>query len=641
MVNAERNAEIDETNKHASGVVPPLLRNTRRHAPLRRRRARQMAAGYSVTWIAGVATLALASSQAAKATLLGLMLPGSGWVYAGHWPFAVLAVLLFVVSLPMHPIVTGAVWVGTALGAAAHFHGAPVDSLETVVPIVTFGLAALVALKSTRTHRKLLAERRESSTVINGRPSISSRVEATIETPPLSDAGIAELEFILDLALQPIDEWAGFTPTKIETTLASLRYQLAWSQVALAMHSFSRAPAFTGYLEEAQRNLNQKMTERRVWSYWKWENALGNLDLDGDPIRRDNIMYSGYFGAMLGLYEASTGQNNFREPGSLRLHRDANNVYDYDTKRLNDALGRNFSSNSHCLFACEPHLIYPVCNGFGIASVVLEQNLHGSMDDSDYQRLLDTYRDRLAEEFTTVDGRYEGWINTSWALPMLHGDVNDATVGFLHHAIDAPLAERNWEMLRYWGLERTNSSRFELRGIPLDFGRRRRDRLAALCCVAMDAAEMGDVEACDVLFEEIDELTATTLEQTGSIGVSHWARLNGAIARLVRPGAFRDMVNLETQPGPPPGPRLAAASYPEVIVCGAIQANGGIVADLAPGTGSYGPRRLRYEGMRPNAVHHLRSGVDERAVRTDAVGSVTVDVDLPTRSRVVLTPEGA
>lgn len=39
------------------------------------------------------------------------------------------------------------------------------------------------------------------------------------------------------------------------------------------MSQYTRTPAFTGYLAEAQRNAITKMCDKRVWGYW----ATGSL----------------------------------------------------------------------------------------------------------------------------------------------------------------------------------------------------------------------------------------------------------------------------------------------------------------------------------------------------------------------------
>ncbi len=71
--------------------------------------------------------------------------------------------------------------------------------------------------------------------------------------------------YLLDLALQPIESFDGFTMIE-QYGLSALRYQLSYLQYALAMAQYTRTPAFTGYLTEAQSNAIEKMRDKRVWN---------------------------------------------------------------------------------------------------------------------------------------------------------------------------------------------------------------------------------------------------------------------------------------------------------------------------------------------------------------------------------------
>ena len=72
--------------------------------------------------------------------------------------------------------------------------------------------------------------------------------------PVVGESTSDELEIqrhLLDLALQPLDRFDGFD--QFENILGgALRYQLTTMSYALAMGQYTRTPAFTGYLAEAQ-----------------------------------------------------------------------------------------------------------------------------------------------------------------------------------------------------------------------------------------------------------------------------------------------------------------------------------------------------------------------------------------------------
>ncbi len=89
-------------------------------------------------------------------------------------------------------------------------------------------------------------------------------VTRTATPTPVAESDVDDLatqRYFFDLLLQPLDEWEGFQ--RIEHFgLSAFRYELNFSQWALAMSQFTRTPAFTGYLVEAQRNAHRERSGR-------------------------------------------------------------------------------------------------------------------------------------------------------------------------------------------------------------------------------------------------------------------------------------------------------------------------------------------------------------------------------------------
>ena len=46
--------------------------------------------------------------------------------------------------------------------------------------------------------------------------------------------------------------------------------------------------------------LVEKYQQKKVWSYWAYENLWGNFEWDPDPARKQNIMLTGFFALSLG-----------------------------------------------------------------------------------------------------------------------------------------------------------------------------------------------------------------------------------------------------------------------------------------------------------------------------------------------------
>ena len=99
------------------------------------------------------------------------------------------------------------------------------------------------------------------------------------------------------------------------------------------------------------RNLVHKQTDLRVWRYWRTLNLVGNLDANPDPLVRDNIMFSGFTGDQINLYEAATGSTIFDEPGSLTFVWEDGRTFAYDHHSWMEAVRANFETSPTFFFS--------------------------------------------------------------------------------------------------------------------------------------------------------------------------------------------------------------------------------------------------------------------------------------------------
>lgn len=113
------------------------------------------------------------------------------------------------------------------------------------------------------------------------------------------------------------NRWTASTVCHIrQYLLSALRYQLnytCYTRWRVARYRYT--PAFTGYLTEAQANAIEKMRDKRVWGYWAHECLVGYQRWDPDPIKFANVMYTGFFGVMLGVFE-TLNDARFSAPGA-------------------------------------------------------------------------------------------------------------------------------------------------------------------------------------------------------------------------------------------------------------------------------------------------------------------------------------
>lgn len=72
-------------------------------------------------------------------------------------------------------------------------------------------------------------------------------------------------------------------------------------------------------------------------------------------------MSTGYLSAAAGLYEKATGDRRFHAKDGMEFVVTNEKRYKTDYPGLADALNRNMTDNTFCLYPCEPNWTYPIC----------------------------------------------------------------------------------------------------------------------------------------------------------------------------------------------------------------------------------------------------------------------------------------
>jgi len=457
---------------------------------------------------------------------------------------------------------------------------------------------------------------------------------STVESTPQD---LAALRWLLDLALQPLDRWQGFTQTDPLGTSA-LRYQLNAIGYALAMAQRTRTPAFTGYLAEAQRNAIEKMCDRRVWGYWAFEHLVGYRSWNPDPIVRSNVMYSGYLGVMIGLYEALNDDRRFDLPGSLHLRWSRATHYDYDFGRLAEAVRHNLAVRGDSpQYPCEPHLIFPTCNTFALNSLLLHDRLHGTGLTGDIVDKVRASYDR--DHWRTGSGRFLGCrIEGSHRVLIGPSIGNDAFMAYWLSSILPDLAESTYAMVRDRFLVRRGE---EVALCPSE--RRRVDPGSysfdhgdgfTQAVTTMAARELGDEDTARAL-ERAVEQEHPFVERSGAARHEGVSNLTNALATLARFGTrhgLRELVRGSVPPAWREGPLLAEAAYPDVLVARAESDGTSLHLVLRPGDGAC-RTTLGLARLRPGAAYRVTGGTRER-VTADDQGRALVEVELGGRTEV-------
>ncbi|MBX7435118.1 hypothetical protein JDV09_23900 [Mycobacterium sp. Y57] len=448
------------------------------------------------------------------------------------------------------------------------------------------------------------------------------------------------LRGLFDLSLQPLDQFDGFD-RRDQVGTAAYRYQLNFIGYALALSQLTRTPAFTGYLAAAQRNLIVKMCDKRVWGYWARESRIGYLRHETDPIRHANVMYSGYLGVMIGVFQTLNQDDAFDRPGSLTYRWDDQISHEYDFRRLAFAIRENMLAKPKCpQYPCEPHLIYPICNTFALNTLMMYDRLHNDDISSELVSKVRTSYD--ADGWRRADRRFipirlGASVNLS---PPVIG--SDAAMALWLSAAMPDIARQTWDMITS-RLLRWDGDDVVMRGrswLRIDVGNYRFTNGEANTKVAvMNAArEFGADHIADRLSEAID----SDLEQERARGarryrgVSNLVNAMYALARFSRTNGVADLIAGRIPEQWRTGPVLAEAAYPDVLVARALTDGSDLDLVLYPGTGPH-RARLGIARLQPNRTHRV-GGAVEPTVTADERGLGYVDVDLDARTAVSLAP---
>lgn len=617
--------------------------------PATRRSFLRALGGYAVLWLAGAFAVALDAGDRLQALGLGLALPGGGLFHAGHPVGGAVAVGTVVLAvfvwwaagptvLPPVAWVLWAVLPAVLLDDPAGSPGTAIAVLASV-PALTALAAGVHVLRHASQRRRGAAINRRLAEVafpVTGAPSYP------VDFPVVehSDEDLRRLRAALDLALQPLESFEGFTHID-QFREGALRYQLNALGYGLSMAQFTRTPAFRGYLAEAQRNTIDKVLQRKVWGYWALENAWGNLRRDKDPVPMGgNVMLTGFHGLQVGMYSV-LNDDRYLRPGSLTYRWDEDEAWVYDLPALAGNVRANVRDSRFGLYPCEPNWIYTICNTFGLNTVLASEQLAASGEAGDVQERL---RRAYESEFLRPDGRIVGVRSSHlglswnfWASP----SVQLATTYWMHPGMP-DLAHRTWWLIRDGWLRVADGRVTTPRNVVsrLDPGSYKvGSDTFTLAVTTMAAREIGDEETA--LAAEATLAERPVEQRYGAERVADASGLANSylnLGRFGRRSGLRDLVAF----GPPrewrEGPVLDEAAYPDVLVARAVSDGAALDLVLVPGEGAL-RTRITLAQLRPGASYDVR-GARTSTMVADREGRAALEVDLGGRTEVRVSPRG-
>jgi TM2 domain-containing membrane protein YozV len=428
----------------------------------------------------------------------------------------------------------------------------------------------------------------------------------------LSNAGLTEdaaglTYFLLDLALQPVDDWIGFNSLD-QFGQSALRYQLAFMTYALAQVHYLRLPAYPAPFRTAIDNLIQRMMQRRVWSYWYFENLWGNWTENPDPVYEKNVMYSGHLANMIGLYELLFNDHKYDAPGSIRFVWDQDTVFEYDHESLVERLYIQMRDNPYHSIACEPQQVFVMCNDHAALSLMLFDATHGtqwSEVNSDFIANLD----RL---FHGNDGsfHYPYYYALDATLP-LHLAVGDAwALTFMHPFARERVRQMYPAFIQRHGLWRDDSTAKVTGQVVefMDIGNYRFSDASQVSFGLVLASEVGDSTFAEGIWQYALQKYRPTKEN-GKLYFQHASLLVNSILLLGRVNHTDGLWRLYNQGWPEAHfqqPQVQEVNLEHVVVLRAdFSEKAGLTVELKPRHLPKAFTRVNVSGLQANLTYTL------------------------------------
>jgi hypothetical protein len=612
----------------------------RRLGPVTQARQRRMVAILAGVELASLWRAAAAGDEPGRAFAVGMMAPGAGFVYTCDPALLALAVAAFVVSLLLwwgtaNILLPPAVWIGAAAmaGRRAARRGGwrPAAAL---MPAVLAGAGVYVGRRQRRQFeaqvdrgRQLNAWLGDVGAPLRGedRPALGALGHE------LDDFELALTRTLVDIGLQEPADWSHYNITE-QFQSGSLRYQINFVQWALAMQQFARTPAFRGYLSDAQQALFAKYQDKKVWSYWFWENLWGNLELNPDPIRRQNIMMTGFCALGVGFYETATGDMRYSRPGAFRFRWSERRVFEYDFDGMCRVMVEDMTRSPWGAMVCEPNWLFPYCNTIGNSALIIHDRLHGTHY---YERTRPGFERAIDEEFVSPDGSLNWYRSTRTGLG-LAGQVFATEL----RPLVPDVADRGWALARAAFLDDGETVSTPLRDVTalVDSGNYTYGPIQAYAFMLGAAREAGEERLARAALDELLERTTPRVSRDGvdfgGASLSSVATLGRAV--FGRKAGWLDIVTRGRPPVWETGPLLEAVPYPEVLVARAASDGARLDLVVVPGT-EPGRRELSLTQLIPGTEYDV-TGAVQPSVLADHNGTATISVDVDGRRCVSVTP---
>ncbi|MBY6537802.1 hypothetical protein HQ325_03870 [Rhodococcus sp. BP-349] len=626
---------------HSTSItIPP---RDFRSGPLTRKRQARAFAILGAMEAVGLVLAAAGKSPRMRAAGLGLMVPGGGDLLnkepvrgAAAAGSSALGLVLWIGS--GNHLVTPLAWLGSAALSARRAEGrGQAGFVRCAVPLAVGGAVAGMAIRLKKDFEKQKATALETNQYLEDfEPPLrgDDRPEPFVGQE-LSKDELLFARHLLGIALQDADNWDNYDIME-QFQPTAIRYQLNWLGWALSALQYSRMPAFHGYLSEAQRRLIEKFQQRKVWSYWWLENLWGNLESNPDPVRKQNVMLSGFFGLQLSTYQSATGDMRYAEPGSVKFHWDRKRTYEYSLPSICDAMARDIDASEWGMIVCEPNWLYPYCNSVGANAFKIQDRMTGS----DYWPSLQGRFTRTAdEELHRPDGLVMHFKSTRTGYG--NGALPTTSVEF--RPLIPDLADRGWALLKagVWLTDDDGKvSGTVFRDMPkgLDYGNAGASKVGMYGSVMHAAREAGDEERASVAWNELLEVAnpVRTRESLEFTGASVMSKANVAMGAFGRKGGWLDLIDRGLPETWATGPILKDVPFADAMVARAETDGQALDLVLHP-VDDEAHTRLTLARLTPGISYEVTGDVTASVV-ADENGEAVMPVHLAGRTAINVRP---
>ena len=634
---------------HPDVLHGPVATERGPRGPITAARQRRTAIFYGLVFMVGLMPLLTSSPAWLQALGLGLWIPGGGFAAVGGWAIALfpLTLVLFAVSVVAW-FWAGAVtapllvWLASAFIAAAMTGPAISTTGPVLVPLAMAGVAAFFVRRSLKRQEADLQKAAFRKTYLaESVAEVAERaaVVPAAEARELAPDQIASVRYVLDRALQPLEEWGGFDIID-QFQPAALRYQINHLGFALGLVHANYTPAFHSYMVEAQRKLIDKYRLPKVWTYWIYESCWGHLNFTNhDPAAKDNIMLTGWYGMHVGLYMKATGDLSYAEPGALTFRQNEKTAYTHDFHTIVRSVVDNLNRAPFCLYPCEPNWVYPICNHYGMSALASHDALFGTRYVAD---ILPAWLDRLDTEFTDQSGSIIGLRSelTGIEFPFPTGEAGYVSFA---NTFAPERARRMWaiargELAHVVTKDAEGNDRITLPSKGIDAGNYTLGNVPAYGTIMLAAREFGDDALAEAAQRSLDQDGKPTMVD-GVLRYAAGSNLANAVTvqgRVMRTGDYRRAFIDGPGEAVLKGPRLKEASYPQVLVARAWGRGEDLELTLYPGAGD-GEQTLGLDQLVPGRTYTV-TGATASSLTADPDGRASLNVALSGRTEIRLVP---